>query len=79
MRLTREQLEALLERVRPMLSYFGRRKQRMIAAGFQAKDKLLPMPQPYPDDEMTAYPVRTMVNSPKNQGELCIEPITEAS
>ena len=42
-------------------------------AAFQAKDKLLSMLQPYPDDELTAYPVRTVVNSPPSQGEQCIE------
>lgn len=29
--------------------------------------------QPYPDGEMTAWPVSTKVNSPKNDSEECIE------
>jgi putative SOS response-associated peptidase YedK len=29
--------------------------------------------RPYPADEMTAYPISTLVNSPKNDGLACIE------
>lgn len=50
MRPTKDQLEALLDRVRPMLSYFGRLEQRMIAAGFQPDDKLLRMVHAAHDD-----------------------------
>jgi putative SOS response-associated peptidase YedK len=31
--------------------------------------------QPYPDDDLTAWPVSTKVNSPKNDSEECIEPL----
>jgi putative SOS response-associated peptidase YedK len=31
--------------------------------------------QPYPDDDLTAWPVSTNVNSPKNDFEECIEPL----
>lgn len=34
--------------------------------------------QPFPSDEMTAYPVSTVVNSPKNDLAECVEPL-EAS
>ena len=34
--------------------------------------------QPFPSDEMTAYPVSTLVNSPKNDLAACVEPL-EAS
>ncbi len=36
-------------------------------------DRLLDLLQPYPDEEMTAWPVSTKVNSPKNDSEECIE------
>lgn len=36
-------------------------------------ETLLPMLDPYPDDEMEAYPVSTLVNSPKNESSECIE------
>jgi putative SOS response-associated peptidase YedK len=32
--------------------------------------------QPYPDDNMTCYPVSSAVNSPKNDGAELIEPVT---
>ena len=31
--------------------------------------------QPFPSDEMTAYPVSTLVNSPKNDLAECVEPL----
>ena len=40
---------------------------------FKGQDKLLSMLQPYPADEMVAYPVSTLVNSPKNESSQCIE------
>lgn len=33
------------------------------------------LPQPYPAEEMRAYPVRTLVNSAKNEGQELIEPL----
>ncbi len=39
-------------------------------------ESLLPLLDPYPDDEMEAYPVSTLVNSPKHDSNECIEPIT---
>ncbi|WP_234824038.1 SOS response-associated peptidase [Bremerella cremea] len=38
---------------------------------------LLPMLDPYPDEEMETYPVSTLVNSPKNESSECIEPLAE--
>jgi putative SOS response-associated peptidase YedK len=42
---------------------------------FQDKAKLLSMLKPYPADEMTAYPVSTLVNSPKNEKKECVESV----
>ena len=38
-------------------------------------DTLLPMLDPYPDNEMEAYPVSTLVNSAKNERSECVEPL----
>jgi putative SOS response-associated peptidase YedK len=40
---------------------------------FQGKDKLLSMLRSYSADEMTAYPVSTIVNSPRNEKPECVE------
>jgi putative SOS response-associated peptidase YedK len=37
--------------------------------------RLKPLLAPYPEHEMEAYPVSTMVNSPANDEEGCVEPI----
>jgi putative SOS response-associated peptidase YedK len=42
---------------------------------FQVKEKLLSLLKPYPADEMTAYPVSTLVNSPKNEKQECVEQV----
>jgi len=42
---------------------------------FQGKDKLLSLLRPYPADEMAAYPVSTLVNSPKNERPECVEQV----
>jgi putative SOS response-associated peptidase YedK len=42
-------------------------------AEFEGKEKLLSLLRPYPADEMTAYPISTLVNSPKNDVPACIE------
>ena len=41
------------------------------------KDKLSTLLKPYPSNEMEAYKVSTIVNSPKNDTPQCIEPIGE--
>ncbi len=38
-------------------------------------ETLQPMLDPYPSEEMEAYPVSTLVNSPKNESSECVEPI----
>ncbi len=40
---------------------------------FEGKEKLVSLLRPYPADEMTAYPISTLVNSPKNDVPACIE------
>jgi putative SOS response-associated peptidase YedK len=40
---------------------------------FESKEKLLSLLRPYPADEMTAFPISTLVNSPKNDVAACIE------
>ncbi len=40
--------------------------------GGEAIQKLL---QPYPTDEMTAYPVSTVVNNPRNETAQCVAPL----
>ena len=40
---------------------------------FQDKEKLQSLLRPYPADEMTAYPVSTLVNSPRNENPMCID------
>jgi len=39
-------------------------------------EPLLPLLNPYPDDVMEAYPVTRFVNSPSNDDQRCIEPVT---
>jgi putative SOS response-associated peptidase YedK len=40
---------------------------------FEGKEKLLSLLRPYPADEMTAYPISMLVNSPKIDVAACIE------
>ena len=40
---------------------------------FEGKEKLQELLRPYPSDQMEAYPVSTIVNSPKHDEEKCIE------
>ena len=40
---------------------------------FEGKEKLLSLLRPYPAEEMTAYPISTLVNSPRNDVPACIE------
>ena len=42
---------------------------------FQNKDKLLALLRPYPAEEMKAFPVSTVVNSPRNDTPACVEAI----
>ncbi len=42
---------------------------------FEGKEKLLSMLRSYPADEMMAYPVSTVVNSPRNEKAECVVPI----
>ena len=41
---------------------------------FEGREQLESMLQPYPAEEMIAYPVSTLVNSPRNDSPKCIEP-----
>ncbi len=41
----------------------------------QKPEMLLPLLRPYSGLEMTAYPVSTVVNNPKNENPKCIEPV----
>ncbi len=38
-------------------------------------EELLPMLRPYPGDDLRAYPVSTLVNSPRNDLPACVEPV----
>ena len=42
----------------------------------QNPDQLQHLLVPYPAEEMTAYPVSTVVNNPRNESPECIEPLT---
>lgn len=50
--------------------------QKWLIPGEQPFETLLPLLAPYPAEAMEAYPVRSVVNSPTNDLEACIEPIT---
>jgi putative SOS response-associated peptidase YedK len=42
----------------------------------QDPEQLQPLLVPYRKKDLTAYPVSTLVNNPRNQGLQCIEPIS---
>lgn len=42
---------------------------------FEGRDTLLALLKPYEPDDLTAVPVSTLVNSPKNEDPQCIEPL----
>ena len=42
---------------------------------FHGQGKLLEMLKPYPAEEMTAYPVSTVVNNPRNEVKECVEAV----
>ncbi|HEV7224065.1 MAG TPA: SOS response-associated peptidase [Pirellulales bacterium] len=44
-------------------------------AAVQEPERLTPLLRPYADAEMEAYPVSTLVNSPKNNSPKCLEPL----
>ena len=46
-------------------------------AGVRSSERLLPLLRPYPREEMTAYAVSLMVNSPSNESPRCVEPARE--
>jgi putative SOS response-associated peptidase YedK len=46
-------------------------------AGVRSAERLLPLLRPYPREEMTAYSVGLMVNSPSNDSPRCVEPARE--
>jgi len=52
------------------------RYQDWLQKGELDSDRAAALLGPYPADEMEAYPVSTYVNSPKNEGEKCIESMT---
>ena len=48
--------------------------QRWLEPGEQAEGALMEMLRPYPSEEMELYPISTLVNSAKNEGEELIKP-----
>ena len=44
-------------------------------ASVQDADRLQSLLRPYPADEMVAYPVSLLVNSPANDSPACTEPV----
>ena len=46
-----------------------------LAEGEQPVGDLMKLLTPYPADEMTGYPVGTIVNKPQNDVPECIEPV----
>ncbi len=42
---------------------------------FKGKEPLLALLKPYPQDEMIAIPVSTLVNSPRNEDPCCVNPL----
>jgi len=43
----------------------------------QEPEAVLPLLRPAPDDLLKAYPVSTLVNSPRHDNPACIEPVGE--
>ena len=43
----------------------------------QPASRLQPLLQPFPADQMAAYPVSTFVNNPRNESEQCIAPLNQ--
>jgi putative SOS response-associated peptidase YedK len=42
----------------------------------QEPERVTPLLRPFPDADMEAYPVSTLVNSPRNDSPECVEPLT---
>jgi putative SOS response-associated peptidase YedK len=53
----------------------GKDFDRWLDPEVQDPAKVQPLLVPYTGDELTAYPISTWVNSPRNQGPQCIEPL----
>jgi putative SOS response-associated peptidase YedK len=43
--------------------------------GIQDPHLLFPVLQPYPSEDMEAYPISLMVNNPRNDSPLCVQPL----
>ena len=43
---------------------------------FQQTEPLKALLRPYPSEELTAYPVSTLVNNPRHDGPQCLEPVS---
>jgi putative SOS response-associated peptidase YedK len=43
----------------------------------QEVSRLQPLLRPYPPDQMTYYPVNVRVNNPRNDDQLCVEPLPQ--
>ncbi|MEE9233257.1 MAG: SOS response-associated peptidase, partial [Nitrospirales bacterium] len=43
--------------------------------GVQNPQSLLPILQPYPPEEMEAFPTSLIVNNPRNDSPLCVQPL----
>jgi putative SOS response-associated peptidase YedK len=48
---------------------------RWLDPAVQEPKTLEPLLVPYSGGDLTAYPISTRVNSPRNQGSQCIEPV----
>jgi len=43
---------------------------------FQQAESLMALLRPYPSEELTAYPVSTLVNNPRHDAPQCLEPVS---
>jgi hypothetical protein len=59
------------------LACFARELQCPGSASGTLWVRLQPLLRPYPAEEMTAYPVSTVVNSPRNDAPSCIQPLRQ--
>jgi putative SOS response-associated peptidase YedK len=67
-----ELLKPLHDRMPVILDREG--ADRWLAAEDTDPEALLSLLRPYPAEQMAAYPVSTMVNSPRHEDQRCIEP-----
>jgi putative SOS response-associated peptidase YedK len=67
---------ALLEPIHPRMPVILPRKSypQWLEPDEQPPARLTSLLKPYPAAEMTAYPVSTLVNSPRNNSPACIAP-----